>query len=348
MTKKKEQAVKEYIVKENPSISRLEDEFPDVDRWTLRKLRADHLRAIGVQEINLDRLSRGEVLELPKGAHTALRAGFFRPIEVKVVDVPKVKPLFKKAGQEYLVFADLHAPDHDAHALDVMLQIGQTTRPDGVIIDGDGMDVHSLSKYTPSPDKPLRWVEERQKAVQPFGLIRSVFPDLPIDYIPGNHCIRPLKYIASVAAPLQGLFELPQLLGLDSLGFNFVDSKLLAANNLLIKHGTKVSKHAGYSVRAEMEEAGMSVIMGHVHRRALVEVTKATQRVNNEAPLTGVELGCLCNLKPDYMPVEDTANWQHGGAFVTIYDNDEFDIELIRIFNGRAHFRGRQFVSRIK
>jgi len=210
------------------------------------------------------------------------------------------------------------------------------------------MDVHSLSKYIPSAEKPFRFVDERERAVLPFIRIREEFPNTDIYYLFGNHDVRPEKFIATVAPQLQGLFTLPEILGIDKLGFKFVEegSLLLANDNLLVKHGTKTSQYAGYWVKREVEAAGMSVIMGHVHRRALVEVTTTATVVKGVQPWIGVELGCLCNLKPDYLPPEDTANWQHGAAVVTVYDKGLFDIELIRIHNGRAMFRGHLFISR--
>jgi hypothetical protein len=82
--------------------------------------------------------------------------------------------------------------------------------------------------------------------------------------------------------------------------------------------------------------------MGHVHRRALIEVTKATQE------LTGIELGCLQNLRPEYLAAEETANWQQGFGIITELGDGQYAPELIKINNGRAFYRGKLFQSRVK
>lgn len=275
----------------------------------------------------------------------AMNAGWMRPIQLSFTPLSLTKPLFAKAGRTTLVMADPHSPDEDPHAMDLVYQIGRAAAIDDLIIDGDLYNVSSLSKYTPTAEQHLRWVEERAEAVRLPVQIRQNFPNIPIRFLPGNHDMRPIKWINANALPLQGILTLSQWLGLDDpkLNFEIVEEGriMLAEGNLMVKHGTSVSQNAGHSVKKEIDKAGVSIIMGHVHRRALIEVTKADEI------LTGVELGCLCNLRPDYGNVEDVVNWQQGFAIVTEYDGGEFDIELIKIKDGRATFRGKRFVSRV-
>lgn len=342
-----------YIQKHpDEAVESLLTRFPKVDPWTVRSIRRQVRRDLEYADLD-DGEATAEpvpVQNLTKRSEGLLRSGWFRPVQIEIRPRTATKPIFKKAGQTTLVLSDIHAPEHDEHAVDVALQIGQALATDRIIIAGDGMDCHALSKYTPAAHRPFRWVDERVRGVPVFGMIREMFPKTPIDYLLGNHDIRPEKFIGSQAPQLQGLFTVPQILGLDGFGFTFpADNRvLLADGKLLVIHGTKVRGEAGASVMAEVREAGMSVIMGHVHRRALYEVTRTAQKLQGEQPLIGVELGCLCNLQPDYLEVERTANWQHGAAVVTEYDKGEFDIELIRINYGRAKFRGLEFHSRVR
>lgn len=275
----------------------------------------------------------------------AMNAGWMRPLELSFPILSPSKIIFEKTGRPTLVIADPHSPDEDPHAMDLVYQIGRAAGVERVIIDGDLYNVSSLSKYTPNAEQHLRWVEERAEAIRLPIQIRQNFPDVPIDFLPGNHDMRPIKWINANALPLQGILTLAQWLGLDApaLDFNIIEEGkiMLAGGNLMVKHGTSVSQNAGHSVKKEVDKAGVSVVMGHVHRRALIEVTKAHEE------LTGIELGCLCNLKPDYMNPEDVVNWQQGFAIITEYDDDDFEIELVKIKNGRATFRGKRFKSRI-
>jgi hypothetical protein len=161
----------------------------------------------------------------------------------------------------------------------------------------------------------------------------------------GNHDDRPIRWIDGNAVPLQGLFSLEHYLGIDDPKLNFTyvpEGKILLADgSLMVKHGTSISQNSGESVKKEINKAGCSVVMGHVHRRALIEVTKAAHE------LTGIELGCLQVLHPDYLPAEETANWQQGFAIITELGDGQFAPELIKITNGRAFYRGRLFESRL-
>lgn len=347
-------------VENNPEVTveALMLRFPGLDAWTARNIRREVRRELadtdtfrGTFEWDLppNDSSHPLLTGLSKNAQALLQAGFLRPVKLSLQERPSIKPIFRKAGEEYLVLPDIHAPVHDPHALDVALQIGQCLDVDRVIINGDGFDANSVSRYTPKAERPYRWVDERAQAVPVFQMIRESFADVPITYLFGNHCRRPADFIASVAPQLQGLMSLPELLGIMDLGFEFEeDNRVILANNqLMVKHGTSVGKESGSSVQKEVRDHGMSIIMAHVHRRALYEVTRTAQVLRGEQPLLGVEPGCLCSLDPDYMEKENTANWQHGCVVVTLHDDGTYDVEPVRIHQGRAFFRGLQFRSRI-
>jgi predicted phosphodiesterase len=332
------------------TVNDLTAQFPEADIWMLRQQRREFQQDALYESVRDLAAEDVELRALKPQGQLALRSGFFRPITVtrQPLPVERVKPVFRTAGQQYLVMSDIHAPDHDPHALDVAIQIGQSMKLDGIVIAGDGMDVHALSRYTPAAHRPIRWVDERVAAVPVFAMIRDFFPKTKITYLMGNHDVRPERFMASQAPQLQGLLTLPQILGLDSLDFEFPsDNRVVIGDKLLVIHGTRVRSEAGVSVQAEVREAGMSVAMGHVHRRAIYDVTRTAQRLRGDQPLFGIEMGCLCNLSPDYLEVERTANWQHGALVVTVFDDGFVFPELVRIDNGRANFRGLMFQSRL-
>lgn len=331
------------------SLDALQHQFPDTDIWTLRTIRREVQRELSLEMLSPATLADASELQgLSPTARTALRLGFFRPVTITVTEQRPIRPMFKKAGFQYLVWSDVHAHDEDPHAVDVCIQIGQAVNVDEVVFAGDWFDAHAVSKYVPSPDKPARWVEERAKALPVIASARAAFAKKKAWWINGNHDLRPLRYIDSVAPQLQGLFTLPELLGIEGLDFSYPgDNRLVIADKLMVIHGERVRGESGASVRAEVRDHGMSVIMGHVHRRGNIEVMNTALSRSGEQPQFGYELGCLCNLRPSYIPIERTANWQHGAAIVTVYDGDFIDVEPINIHQGRAAFRGRLFESRI-
>jgi UDP-2,3-diacylglucosamine pyrophosphatase LpxH len=338
--------LKAEILEKDLSFSDLQESYPEENHWELRKLLAETRKDEILGKVDDANFSTA-VLTAPtisKRGVEAMQAGWLRPLTLKFDTLEPAEPQIEKIGKITAVISDTHFPDHDPHAMDVMYQICRYVAIDAMVINGDLFHCSSLARYAPSADQPLRWVDEKKQALAEIVKIRQNFPNIPIDFIAGNHDERPLKWINANAVPLQGLFTLPQLLGLDdpNLGFKFVEEGriFLADGKLLIKHGTSIAASAGASVKKEIDKAGCSVIMGHVHRRAIVEITKTAHEI------TGVELGCLCNLRPDYLPTEDTANWQQGFAVVTEYEED-FGIELVKIKNGKADFRGLRFVSRL-
>jgi predicted phosphodiesterase len=344
--------VKKAVLTENPSIEDLLVRFGAHfdNHWIIRKARREALADAALSDVGTTEVINSSAFQsLSKQANLALRAGFFRPSTVVLKERPPVKPIFEKAGQEILVISDVHAPDHDPHAVDVVLQIGQSLVLDMVIINGDLFDVHALSRYTPAADRPFRFVDERAEALPVLVNIREHFPEVPFKILWGNHDRRPDKFIASKVPQLQGLFDLAEILGVSAMDVTVVEEGriLLANDKLLIKHGTTARQGAGYSVTAEMKKSGLSTIIGHTHRRALIDSRRIVQEISDSAPLMGAELGCLSNLRPDYLEAEDTADWQHGAAVVTVYDDGEFNIEPIRIHSGVGYFRGFRFHSRV-
>ncbi len=332
--------LKVQVKEKNLGVLKLQEIYPDEDHWELRRIVAEVKR-----EQALIRTDETAIeTKISKKGVEALQAGWLRPINLSFDTLPPSEPSIEKNGRVIGVISDPHYPDHDEHAIDVMFQIGRFVGFDELIINGDLFHCSSLAKYVPSAEQHLRWVDEKKASLAEIIKIRQNFPDIPIKFLPGNHDTRPIKWINANAVPLQGLFSLSEWLGLDDVKLNFElveEGKIMLANgNLMVKHGTRVSQSAGSSVMREMDRAGCSVIIGHVHRRAIVEETKASGEI------TGVELGCLCQLSPDYLEVEDTANWQHGFAIVTEY-GDDFGVELVRINKGKADFRGHRFVSRI-
>jgi predicted phosphodiesterase len=346
-----DQAILNYLeAKPDASFVELQQQFPEMEAWTLRSIRREFRREHAFADLAPKTIIEASQLDgFSPAAKLALRAGFFNTVNITIEEQRAVKSLFKKAGYSWGVISDGHAPDHDPHAIDVATQVMQAVSIDHLILAGDWFDAHAISKYTLSKDRAARWVDERQLALPVIGKIRAAFADIPVDWIFGNHDTRPERYIDAIAPQLQGLFTLPQLLGIDSLGFNFPEgNRVVIADKLLVIHGTKVRKDAGASAKAEVQDYGMSVVMGHVHRRGLYEVTTTATDIRGDQPLLGVELGCVCNLRPSYLEPEKTANWQHGAAIITAYDGGLVDVEPIRIHRGRAVFRGRLFQSRIK
>ena len=89
-----------------------------------------------------------------------------------------------------------------------------------------------------------------------------------------------------------------------------------------MRHGSRVSKHSGQSARMALESDmhQRSVLIGHSHRQGVYMARGPRLLVG------GWEVGCLCDLNPEYMR---HPNWQQGLAFVTTGTGHSFTVELV-------------------
>jgi hypothetical protein len=112
-------------------------------------------------------------------------------------------------------------------------------------------------------------------------------------------------------------FNLETILGLKNLGIECITQEQKSASwigsyvidqGFAIGHFKKVAKNSGYTVTNIMNDFWCSVIQGHVHRMGMISKTPLGGKV-----YYGIESGCLCELKPDYML---HANWQNGYVYI--------------------------------
>ena len=95
-----------------------------------------------------------------------------------------------------LILGDVHVPYHDKKALEAALMYGLSKNVDTIILNGDLIDFHALSKFEKDPR--LRSVHEEFYALlNILSIIRENFPDTRIIWKLGNHCIRWVKYITA-------------------------------------------------------------------------------------------------------------------------------------------------------
>jgi len=112
---------------------------------------------------------------------------------------------------------------------------------------------------------------------------------------------------------------------------------LVLWNRLLCCHGSTVRKWSGYSAKAEHERYGKSGMSGHTHRRGVFEHRDYN---GNHA---WWELGMLGSIHSRYVVYPD---WQQGFAVVTwSADHTTFGVEEVRIHDGTAIFRGKEYVG---
>ena len=244
-------------------------------------------------------------------------------------------------------------PMHDRRALDVALQIAVAAHVDGITFGGDDLDMAEwTTAFTKQP--------EFQQATQPALLeshwykarLRKALPNARIRLLGGNHdekrLMESMLNHLPMAYGLQGagnykldapeVLSLPHLLGLESLGIEYIngypDGAVWLNERIAIEHGVNSKLQAGDYV----------TVCGHYHRREWVSKTRwgATGPVVAEAFCPGM-LGRL-----DRLPGRTKRqNWQQGIALIDYDPNGTaHNITPIAIEDGRAIWDGQLFEGR--
>lgn len=187
---------------------------------------------------------------------------------------------------------------------------------DHVIDGGDRIDAYSVSKYDKDPARLATLPDELRMSEELSETVEALAGDATLHFCLGNHEQRIRDYTRRKAPALEGVrgLALPKLLGVE--GWNFHDRPGVVIGGVRFKHGDKVAKGAGNSVRKEMDDLWQSVVMGHCHRQAVVRTRKHKEFV-------GVEAGCLAKMDPEYCAHPD---WKQGWVSLTI-SPDGVDVE---------------------
>lgn len=256
---------------------------------------------------------------------------------VEKVQIPEsfseVRSLFKfpitikKLG----VMGDQHIPYHDVRAIEVALDRFEEEKVDAILLNGDLLDFYQLSSHEKDPRK-ARFKEELEAGKQFFRYLRSRFPDIPIYFIPGNHENRFERFLRNKAAEFLGLdeFRLDVLLEVGAHRIEYIPFRTnILFGDVLIEHGDKIPGAGGVvPARTALMRFKRNILVNHFHK-----TSTSTQRifdVEKEVVIRGYSLGCLCELSPEYLEVNE---WNHGFAILT-RTGDQVAVANYKIENG--------------
>jgi len=240
--------------------------------------------------------------------------------------------IMPKGNNRILILSDIHLPYHDVDALSIALEWAYDHKPNAIILNGDTMDMYQASRFI--KDRRLRDLAGEIDMTRDFlRQLRDEF-DCPIYFKIGNHEARWENYLKTVAPELLGIgdFELKSILRFGELGVTEIkDKQIIKAGNLNIMHGHEFGQSVFSPVnvaRGLYVRAKANAIIGHHH--ATSEHSEKDLQGN---VVTTWSMGSLCGLSPEYMPYN---KWNHGFAFVTTFDNGDFEVKNLRIINGKV------------
>ena len=332
-------------------VQELLTEYPDEPKKTLAKLLSqqyphefptvekarDSIRYYTGSQGNKNR-KRGNVVSIsPKTQAESKKLD----LKIRRGDRGAKKPLVINTSGRWFFSSDWHVPYHDEKALEAALRHAVDSKCDHIYINGDALDFYQSSNWEKDPRK--RNLDEERKIfweiidqVLPYFSGRRIFKI-------GNHEHRFTRRMYQLQPELSVLseFNVDRVLNLKERGFEIVKSSQFAImkpaevrrqNSLHVFHGHELSKGFIAPVnisRGLFLKTNTRSICGHYHRASShVETSGVGENI-----ITTYSLGCLCNLAPDYAPVN---KWNHGCAIIDL-DRKAYKVSNTLIDRGQCY-----------
>ncbi len=304
-------------------------DFPNASNYALgRMLHAAHKEALTPNAAQLH-------IRRARGAHGKKNRICAKVAPSKHTQIPQCPPSAAEPWLKVeidgpcrvLSLSDIHIPYHHREALEAAVAYGRKLKPNVVLINGDYMDFHQLSRWDKDP-KNRSTAEEIEIGKQGLKWLRNRYPKARIIYKLGNHCERLNKYVYSRCVELWGLegLQLHNALDFENLGIERVNDNPIMLGKLPVLHGHEAGKGISAPVnpaRGLFLRTLHSCLEGHYHRTS---THCEPDMFKNER--TTWSQGCLCDMTPLYARFN---KWNWGFAFIDVAKDNEFDMHNLRI-----------------
>ena len=225
---------------------------------------------------------------------------------------------------------DVHIPYHSQDALEIMLEQAYAIGAKTLLMAGDWIDMYQVSRWQKDP-RLRRVKEELEMFNQILDMIQKEMPDMKLIFKIGNHEARFDNYLMANAPDLYDLNEihLENILRLKERNIDLVkDKQIMKFGHLYLIHGHEYVFSISNPVnpaRGLYNRSKKSTICFHHH-----QTSEHTEPSINGDIVTCWSSGCLCGLKPDYMPLN---KWNHGFIEIEGGEGGEFYVKNRRIVN---------------
>lgn len=243
----------------------------------------------------------------------ALIADTFGKIIPEKPECPQEPFDIPKGITKLLILNDVHLPYHDQIALTAAIQYGVDHKCEAVLLNGDIADMYQLSRYMKSPIK-ANFRHEREMVIEFLRLLQDTFTH--VYYKQGNHENRYEHYLMTNAPAIfdEETSTIEDLFMFKGSRVKYIDeAQLVTFGKLAIIHGHELKGGGTVNIaRNKMLKAYSNLAFGHHHT-----VGESTVKDIYGDEMASWSIGCLCNLKPRYMPFNQ---WFHGFATVELID----------------------------
>lgn len=263
---------------------------------------------------------------------------------ITITNTPK-QPVQTSCTDYAMVIGDMHFGHECERTLNIFFEAVRQVNPHTIILNGDTLDMTSISKYPKDIRINTSLLTERIAYQSFLTTLRSIAPNTRIFETNANHSGdgvegRWWRYLSDRLGELKSLPDIADKLSYENI---FLDPKFNVElvdyvelpGGLFVMHGDVVRKHGGYSARGLLEKWFTSIIANHTHR-----VGMTSQRIpgigsRQDQTITVYENGCSCDLSPVYA---SAPNWQNSFCIVsTDAVNDLFSVEQVIVHGNRAN-----------
>jgi hypothetical protein len=276
---------------------------------------------------------------------------------IKPVQYPAPpKPItYSTPNKIALVIGDTHFGVECWDTLNIFLKTVDELKPEKIILNGDTVDLLSISRYSKDPRHTHSLYDEILAYHKFLKILHDITEPYQTEIIEtnGNHSGNGVegrwwRYISSSD-------DIKQLLCIPNIAENLSYSKVFHPNEswsriklldsnedeesivelpdgLFVMHGDVVRKNGGFSARGVFEKRYASTITNHTHR--IGSTCQRIPRIGSRPDqiIKNYENGCACKLNPTYV---SGANWQNGFSIVNYSDNIT-GVETVVVHNKRA------------
>lgn len=258
---------------------------------------------------------------------------FYNPYNLPESDAEDTPPyILPKNRNNILLLSDIHIPYHDINAVTAALDYGKEKEINTIYLNGDTFDFYGISRYEKDPRK--RSFKDEIDACREFlFMLREHFPGVGIFFKMGNHEVRWEAFLKNKAPELLDMseFRLSTVFRFGELFIEEIEDKRMAKAGLLsILHGHEFGRSVFSPVnpaRGYYNRGKATMIAGHNH-----QTSEHSEKDLDDEVVTVWSTGCLCELKPDYMPFN---KWNHGFAHIRVKESGHFNVKNMRIINGK-------------
>lgn len=230
------------------------------------------------------------------------------------------------------ILSDIHVPYHSIESLSAAITYLKKDKIDGLLLNGDTIDCHRLSRFIKDPKK-RNFKLELDTFKELFNVFEKQF-NCPIYFKVGNHEERYEHFLQEKAGELVGVeeFEFENIIKARARGIHIIGEKrVMKLNGLNGIHGHEYIGGIAAPVnvaRGLYLKGKVSAFQGHNHATSEHSETDMNGKI-----VTTWSIGCLSELHPAYMPLN---RWNHGFAVVDLDENGEdYEFRNKRIFKGK-------------